>query len=172
MTRSYWNFASSNGGVSVFLRLKNKVTSLSQNNVAGRQGTARPHLGARVDIEGPHAIPAAYPLVSLSDLIYATAVFIRSDFMATRDGMLEWADEPDGSRKCNIGVGGRIGWITIKELHKDNFQIEAWFALGSVGGGPEGRQSAEEIAQSWIDTIGGEPLPNDGSARIEGRVHK
>jgi hypothetical protein len=71
------------------------------------------------------------------------------------DGLLEWLDMEAGTRLAIVQVGGRIGTMAIKSFDGTGL-VELVLVLGSVTGADQ-TDALEEIAQSWMERIGGEP---------------
>lgn len=75
--------------------------------------------------------------------------------MSKADGLLEWLDMEDGTRTAIVRIGGRTGMMVIKSFDETRL-VELVLVLGSViGASPT--VALEEIAQTWMEQVGGEP---------------
>ena len=79
--------------------------------------------------------------------------------MPTVDGLLDWYVDEDGLRCANIRVGERHGTMRLAPFGKLT-RVEVMFPLIASSSGQESTYLLE-TAQSWLDNVGGEPLPRD-----------
>jgi hypothetical protein len=75
--------------------------------------------------------------------------------MTKENGLLEWVDADDGTRQAIVRVGGRTGMMIIKQFEGTQL-IECVVNLGSAVGASQ-MAVLEEIGQSWMERVGGEP---------------
>jgi hypothetical protein len=75
--------------------------------------------------------------------------------MSKADGLLEWIDMEDGTRAAIVRVGGRTGTMVIKSFEGTSL-VELVVVLGSATGASQ-TAALEEIAQTWMERINGEP---------------
>jgi hypothetical protein len=89
--------------------------------------------------------------------------------MATNDGMLEWAYQPDGCQMALIAIKRKLGRIDVHEI-KDSvgratgcFSVTATFNVGAAEApnASEALHSAKEIGQMWADDVNAEPIATD-----------
>jgi hypothetical protein len=75
--------------------------------------------------------------------------------MPKADGLLEWLDMEDGTRAAIVRIGERTGMMVIKSFEGTRL-VELVLVLGSSIGASE-TAILEEIAQSWMERVGGQP---------------
>ena len=75
--------------------------------------------------------------------------------MSKADGLLEWQDMEDGTRAAIVRIGDRTGMMVIKGFEGTRL-VELVLVLGSSIGASQ-TAVLEEIAQSWMEKLNGEP---------------